>query len=688
MEDTFNTYAPPELIDAAFKVESGNKQFKDSGEVVTSPKGAIGVAQLMPKTAKDPGFGVTPAKDSSEEENRRVGKEYLSAMLSKYNGDHEKAVAAYNAGPGAIDNILEKHGDNWKDHLPEETKGHIEKVNAAYKPSKPWTEVVKSEQFKSLPDDKKEAARNQYFEQVVKPRIKNPEDVSKAKQQFDAQFAIKKATEEDAKKFKLGSPIKEKLSGIKEGVSDFFTKPTEEQDFSLGRVVTSTALGAGTGLLGGPFSEVTVPGGAVAGLASGLAGEFGRMSGAPEGVTFALEAGAGALPEIGAKLAKSAAGKVILPSSGKTLASMIPESKGEMKAALVAKEKMFGKPIFSGMSSTEASDTTQATLKETLGNQGFIFGQGEKASDAVRNNLYSDMSDILKKKVNMTVTTPARQELGVAGVRTIPSKTVTKKVPNAFINSPAYKELNKSLDVLSERNLVSSTERNNLNMILDNQTSSNPKVAKEASQDIINLIQNGGSYTVEGETKKMISPDAQKALRESFNNYLESNTGKRTYDILKSAEEQEFISAARDSIPTILKSGFRGGKKEYIAALENIKKSPEGKSEFAKAVTQHISQLNESIDVKTGKIIQKEINPDKMISELARLKPAITRSGVMTDAQFATLENQIKALPQSISKEKRAALIKLLAQKTLSGAASAEGAKAVSNINPLGVFSL
>ena len=657
MGDTFNTYAPPELIDAAFEVESGNKQFKDSGEVVTSPKGAIGVAQLMPKTAKDPGFGVTPAKDSSEEENRRVGKEYLSAMLSKYNGDHEKAVAAYNAGPGAIDNILEKHGDNWKDHLPEETKGHIEKVNAAYKPSKPWTEVVKSEQFKSLPDDKKEAARNQYFEQVVKPRIKNPEDVSKAKQQFDAQFAIKKATEEDAKKFKLGSPIKEKLSGIKEGVSDFFTKPTEEQDFSLGRVATSTVLGAGTGLLGGPFSEVTVPGGAVAGLASGLAGEFGRMSGAPEGVTFVLEAGAGAVPEIGAKLAKSAAGKVVLPYSGKTLASMIPESKGEMKAALVAKEKMFGKPIFSGMSSTEASDTTQATLKETLGNQGFIFGQGEKASEAIRNNIYSDMADLTKSK-------------------------------KPFASSVDFKTLTQDVQALKQRGLISPTETANLNRILKNQTSKVPGVAEKANQDIINLIQNGGSYTVEGETKKMISPDAQKALRESFNNYLESNTGKRTYDILKSAEEQEFISAARDSIPTILKSGFRGGKKEYIAALENIKKSPEGKSEFAKAVTQHISQLNESIDVKTGKIIQKEINPDKMISELARLKPAITRSGVMTDAQFATLENQIKALPQSISKEKRAALIKLLAQKTLSGAASAEGAKAVSNINPLGVFSL
>ena len=355
----------------------------------------------------------------------------------------------------------------------------------------------------------------------------------------------------------VGKDVKSE-QGIGEKIKDWFTAPTEQQDVSLGRVATSTAMGAATGLMGGPFAEVTVPGGAVAGFASGVAGELSRKAGAPEGVIFALEAGAGALPQIATKLAKSAAGKVILPYSGKTLANMIPESKGEMKAALVAKERMFGSPTFSGMSATEASDTTQATLKQTLGNQGFIFGQGEKASEAIRNNIYSDMADLTKSK-------------------------------KPFASSVDFKTLTQDVQALKQRGLISDTETANLNRILKNQTSKVPGVADKANQDIINLIQNGATGTVTGETKKMISLDAQKALRESFNNYLESNTGKRTYDILKSAEEQEFIAAARDSIPTILKSGFRGGKKEYIAALENIKKSPEGKKEFSAAKSQHLS---------------------------------------------------------------------------------------------------
>ena len=77
-----------------------------------------------------------------------------------------------------------------------------------------------------------------------------------------------------------------------------------------------------------------------------------------------------------------------------------------------------------------------------------------------------------------------------------------------------------------------------------------------------------------------------------------------------------------------------------------------------------------------------------MINELARLKPAITRSGVMSEGQFATLENQIKALPAAISKEKRAQFIKLIAQKAIAGASSAVGAKVISDVNPMGIYTL
>lgn len=68
-----------------------------------SPKGALGRLQVMPATAANPGFGIEPAKDHSPEELERVGKAYLKAMLDRYPGRPDLALAAYNAGPGRAD---------------------------------------------------------------------------------------------------------------------------------------------------------------------------------------------------------------------------------------------------------------------------------------------------------------------------------------------------------------------------------------------------------------------------------------------------------------------------------------------------------------------------------------------------------------------------------------------------------
>jgi soluble lytic murein transglycosylase-like protein len=62
-----------------------------------SPKGAIGLMQLMPATAA--AHGVDP---HDPQQNAEAGAMYLRALLLKYNGDVVKALAAYNAGPGAV----------------------------------------------------------------------------------------------------------------------------------------------------------------------------------------------------------------------------------------------------------------------------------------------------------------------------------------------------------------------------------------------------------------------------------------------------------------------------------------------------------------------------------------------------------------------------------------------------------
>jgi membrane-bound lytic murein transglycosylase MltF len=110
------------------QAESQGQHLDAKGGLLTSPKGAQGITQLLPATAKDPGYGIAPAKDTSESEYRRVGKDYLKALVTEFNGDYEKALAAYNYGVGNVKKAITKNGDAWKDKLPAETQNYISKI--------------------------------------------------------------------------------------------------------------------------------------------------------------------------------------------------------------------------------------------------------------------------------------------------------------------------------------------------------------------------------------------------------------------------------------------------------------------------------------------------------------------------------------------------------------------------------
>ena len=95
-----------ELISKVKHLESRGRHFDAQGNILTSPKGAEGSMQVMRHTQKDPGYGVTPARDKSPEELERVGKDYFVAMMREFK-DPKLAAMAYNWGPGNVKKWLE-----------------------------------------------------------------------------------------------------------------------------------------------------------------------------------------------------------------------------------------------------------------------------------------------------------------------------------------------------------------------------------------------------------------------------------------------------------------------------------------------------------------------------------------------------------------------------------------------------
>lgn len=81
--------------------------------------------QVMPDTARDPGFGLAPANPSNPSDMNRLGRQYRAAMERRYGGDLRKMWAAYNAGPGRVDEAIARHGADWLRHMPAETKKYV-----------------------------------------------------------------------------------------------------------------------------------------------------------------------------------------------------------------------------------------------------------------------------------------------------------------------------------------------------------------------------------------------------------------------------------------------------------------------------------------------------------------------------------------------------------------------------------
>lgn len=128
------------------QIESGNRDYTRSGQPVTSNKGAMFASQVMPATAANPGYGVRPAQSQTPEEYNRVGREYYQALLRQFGGDEQKAAAAYNAGPGRVQqNIRQNQGQMNVGQLPQETQGYLQKLGQSV------SNMIPSAQASTLP---------------------------------------------------------------------------------------------------------------------------------------------------------------------------------------------------------------------------------------------------------------------------------------------------------------------------------------------------------------------------------------------------------------------------------------------------------------------------------------------------------------------------------------------------------
>lgn len=131
VEQLYSTINPEflQLVNDMLMQESGARQLDAEGFPIESSAGAIGIAQVMPDTGPEAAAdaGVPWDEDAyynDEAYNLLIGAAYLGKLLDRYNGDVDKALAAYNGGMGRVDSAV-SGGEDWKSRLPSETQGYV-----------------------------------------------------------------------------------------------------------------------------------------------------------------------------------------------------------------------------------------------------------------------------------------------------------------------------------------------------------------------------------------------------------------------------------------------------------------------------------------------------------------------------------------------------------------------------------
>ncbi|AJJ62557.1 transglycosylase SLT domain-containing protein [Yersinia aldovae] len=198
-----------DLFSAVVGQESGSRQFGSDGKPMTSIKGAVGIAQVMPATGPEAaalaGLPWDPARHQNDASyNALLGKAYLNKQLNTYGGNPVLALAAYNAGPGKVDEWIGKFGDPRKGQITNEafansipyaeTQNYVSSVLSNAVKLSAAKSVVDSPEFGNLDGAQKALAVEQTYNVI---------DTATSAQRF----SIQQRMQDDIARVNAGQPV-------------------------------------------------------------------------------------------------------------------------------------------------------------------------------------------------------------------------------------------------------------------------------------------------------------------------------------------------------------------------------------------------------------------------------------------------------------------------------------------------
>jgi diguanylate cyclase (GGDEF)-like protein len=232
-----------DLVKSVVRQESG------SNPLLESPANAQGLMQIIPATQKE--LGVENPFDPDE--NVRGGVKYLKQQIDDF-GDVDKALAAYNWGPGNVRKAVRKFKDKWKEHLPEETENYLKSINS-----------MLTEKGKSIETPKVDVSKAQELLSSLSFKLEEEPETLEIKPEIPAVDTTKAQSLLDSLSFKVPAPEEQLKQEVQTEVPGAVppTKPPSGEEGGRpemivagpGAIPAVAAKEIGKGFVGGAIKE-------------------------------------------------------------------------------------------------------------------------------------------------------------------------------------------------------------------------------------------------------------------------------------------------------------------------------------------------------------------------------------------------------------------------------------------------